>query len=376
MLLGAAALALSLVAGNTTQAASKKVARSLEATAFDEYGEFNGPAYILVSISSPVFETPFIQQLNGKVINQADEMGSTMALVRTGTVIGNATIEESRFEGDNLINVDLEGASINGHSITFIGGFRTSSDGVFHVLTPSPEFANPIPQDVQEAYFYASRKFLDPDFGLPTFPTTVELAAFIVQFGGADGGEADVDINVVAQSLFVGDMTAVCASPCTFEGDLFGHEPSEDQFFFRGLIDDDNDTLRVDIGRNINFEIKPGSPHNPINLGSNGVEPIGIFTEKQGGNVVFDAPGEIDLTTIRVVVFDEFGFELASLPVDKTDVEDLDGDGCDDLIVHIRTQKLVEFIDFETTVTIHFRANTKAEGMEVAGVDSVVVVPN
>jgi hypothetical protein len=77
-----------------------------------------------------------------------------------------------------------------------------------------------------------------------------------------------------------------------------------------------------------------------------------------------------------VVVFDQFGFELTSLPVDKTDFEDLDGDLCDDIIVHVRTQALVEFIDFETTVTINFRANTKADGMEVSGSDTVVVVPS
>jgi hypothetical protein len=370
---GTVALTLSLVA--VTHAGSKKVTAALEASALEEYGPNDGPAYILVSISQPDFYTPYIGNLNGGVINQADEMGSTLALVRTGTVIGNGTIEESRFVGDNTIYVDLEGAMIDGHAVTFVGGFRTTADDTIHVLTPSPDFANPIPRAVQEAFFYASRKFMDPAYGLPQFPTTVELAAFIVRFGGADGGEAPVDVNVVAQSLFVPDMTAECASPCQFEGELFGHEPGEDQFFFRGLIDDDNDTLRVDIGRNIGFDIKPGNTSNPINLSSNGVEPIGIYSETLNGKVVFDAQNEIDPTTIRVIAFDEYGFELTSLPVDKYAYTDIDGDGVTDLLVHIRTQKLVDIVDFETTLTINFRANTKAEGMELAGFDSVRVVP-
>ena len=387
--LAAVALAIVVIPANSTHAGStKKIAKVLEAAAIEQFGDNDGPAFLLVSIADPLtglpeseFQTPFINQVNGRVLNEAHEMGSTVALIKTGYVIAGFEVETTRFEGDNSVPApDLGGAIIDGHQATFIGGFRTHGDGVIHVATPSPEDgpeANPIPVAVQEAYFNASRMFEqaqmlpegDPGH-LPAFPTTVELACFIYKFG-----MVDVDVNEVMQSLFVGDMSMECGSPCLAEGDLFGHQPSPAILFFRGLFDDDDDTLKLDIGRRITFDIKPGNSTNPLNLGSEGVVPTGIFSEADGTRLLFDAAGEIDVTTIRAVVFDSKGFELASIPVDKTSVTDLDDDGNDDLMVHFRTQLLVDLIDFEQTVTVNFRANTQAEGMELSGSSDIRVVP-
>ena len=386
-----AVLALALLfilSATTTHAGSKKVARALDAAAIEQFGENDGPAFLMVSISNPLFQKPFISKFNGSVIKSAAEMGSTMTLVQTGFVISAPTIQEVRFQGDSPITVDLGEAIADGHAATFIGGVRTTGDGILHVVTPTPDEVNTIPPDVQAAYFFASRKFEEAlalgaqgaslaQGGLSELPTTVELAAFIVLFGGEDGGAANVDINVVMETLLPTppDMTMACFNPCVAEGDLFGHEPdSIPLFFFLGLFDGEG-KFKFDLGRNIGFDIKPNNSINPINLGSEGVVPTGIFTEKVDGQVVFDAPGEIDVTTIRAVVFDDQGFELASIPVDKTSVEDLNGDGCDDLKVHFRTQLLVGLIDFEQTVTISFRCNTQAEGMELAGSDTIRIVP-
>jgi hypothetical protein len=380
------ALALFFVAASTTYAASKKVAQALQAAAIEQFGANDGPAYLMVSISSPTFDKPFIANLNGSVINSAHEMGSTLALIKTGYVTSAPTLPEVRFTGDSPITVDLGGAFIDGHAATFVGGVRTTGDGTLHVLTPTPDFINPIAPDVQAAYFWASRKFEEglmkgqngfslSQGGLSAQPTIVELAVFIVLFGGEDGGAAAVDVNDV-MDMIIGDMVMDCGSPCLGEGNLFGHQPDEDPLlFFRGLFDDDDDSLKLDIGRDIGFDIKPGNDTNPLNLGSEGVVPTAIYTEKLDGQIVFDAPGEIDVTTIRAIVFDEFGFELASIPVDKTAVQDIDLDGCDDLIVHFKTQLLVDLIDFEQTVTISFRCNTGAEGMELAGSDDIRIVP-
>ena len=165
----------------------------------------------------------------------------------------------------------------------------------------------------------------------------------------------------------------ISSSSVPFQVGVFKEAAGSNPSFSQRLFDDGE--FKFDLGRNIGFDIKPNNSINPINLGSEGVVPTGIFTEKVDGQVVFDAPGEIDVTTIRAVVFDSLGFELASIPVDKTSVADLNGDGCDDLKVHFRTQLLVDLIDFEQTVTISFRCNTQAEGMELAGSDTIRIVP-
>jgi hypothetical protein len=376
-----AALALLLIlAANVTHAASKKVSNQLEGAALEQFGENDGPAYLIVSMSSPVFETPYIERVNGSVMNGADEMGSTVALIKTGYVVAGFDLATTRFEGDSPITADLGGAFIDGHQATFIGGFRTFGDDVIHVMTPSPEEgpgANPIPSAVQVAYFNASRMFEEAlaigpgqPGGLSEFPTTVELACFIYEYGGVE-----VDVNEIMTSLFVGDMIMDCGSPCVAEGELFGHEPTESLLFFRGLFDDDNDSLKLDIGRRIGIDIKPHSSENPLNLGSEGVLPVAIFTERSGDRILFNAPAEIDVTTIRAVIYDRYGFELASVPVEKTSVQDVDGNGDADLLVHFRTQVLVGLIDFEQTVTIDFRANTLAQGMNLSGADDIRVVP-
>ncbi len=226
----AVAVALLFIAASTTQAGSKKVARALDAAAIEQFGENDGPAFLMVSISDPLFLKPFIPNFNGSVINSADELGSTMALVQTGFVISAPTIQEVRFQGDSPISVDLDQAIADGHAATFIGGVRTTGDGILHVVTPTPDNVNPIPPDVQAAYFWASRKFEEAlalgaqgaslaQGGLSALPTTVELAAFIVLFGGEDGGAANVDINVVMETLLPTppDMTMVCFNPCVAE---------------------------------------------------------------------------------------------------------------------------------------------------------------
>ena len=71
----------------STQAGSKKIARALEAAALEDYGPNDGPAYLIVSVNSPGFVYPQIDRFNGSVINSAEEMGSEVWLIRTGTMI-------------------------------------------------------------------------------------------------------------------------------------------------------------------------------------------------------------------------------------------------------------------------------------------------
>lgn len=76
----------------------------------------------------------------------------------------------------------------------------------------------------------------------------------------------------------------------------------------------------------VTIDIKPGSDTNPINLGSNGVIPVAILTDGD-----FDA-ANVDPDTVL------FGPDEAQ-PVQSA-IEDVDGDGDLDMILHFRTQEV------------------------------------
>lgn len=75
------------------------------------------------------------------------------------------------------------------------------------------------------------------------------------------------------------------------------------------------------------LDIKPGSDTNPVNPGSRGVIPVAILTTDS-----FDAV-TVDPTTVR------FGRNGSEAAVEHSALEDVDGDGRLDLILHFRTQR-------------------------------------
>ena len=76
------------------------------------------------------------------------------------------------------------------------------------------------------------------------------------------------------------------------------------------------------------IDIKPGSYPNSINLKSKGVLPVAILTTDDFDTANVD-PG--------TVVFGSIGPESGATPV-KYALEDVDGDGDIDMILHFRTQ--------------------------------------
>ena len=75
-------------------------------------------------------------------------------------------------------------------------------------------------------------------------------------------------------------------------------------------------------------DLKPGSDENPVNPRSNGVVAVAVLSGPQ-----FDA-SQIDPTTVR---FGVTGAEAAPL---RSHVEDVDGDGRLDMVLHFRTRAL------------------------------------
>lgn len=76
----------------------------------------------------------------------------------------------------------------------------------------------------------------------------------------------------------------------------------------------------------VTIDIKPGSSRNPINVRSRGVIPVAILT-----TATFDAT-TVDPDTVR------FGPGMAEETHGRGHIEDVDGDGDDDLLLHFSTQ--------------------------------------
>ncbi|MFC2011354.1 right-handed parallel beta-helix repeat-containing protein [Chloroflexota bacterium] len=108
----------------------------------------------------------------------------------------------------------------------------------------------------------------------------------------------------------------------------------------------------------VKVDIKPGSDPNSINLRSKGVIPVAILTAND-----FDA-SDIDPDTVA------FGPSEA-VPTHFA-IEDVDGDGDDDMILHFETQEVgLSVDDTEATIT-----GQTLDGISIEGADTVRITPN
>jgi len=386
-----AVVAAMFAVATRSEAGSRKIAKELNAAAIEVYGENDGPGYLIAGLA-PTFQYPYISNFNS-MRNDAESMGSEIWLIRNGVIVAAEEPELVRFVGDDPISVvgDFADAIQSGFESTFLGSYREPLSGVAHVVTPTPEFMNSIPHDVQEACANASRMFDEAllmgqlgmtvsQGGITTPTTTVALATFIKLYGGPGGTQSDVDVNDILEHLFVPDIVMSCNSPCVAEGDLFGHEPTDDLFFYTSRLDSQNGktTVQLFVGRKGVADFKPNSDNNVINLGANGVEPIALLTETNAdGDVVFDPVNELDRDTIVATAYDKDGFPIAELQVDvdKSTVGYFDGDDTLDLQIFFKTAELAEIIEVEQVITINIVGYTKVGNMPVKFADTAKVVP-
>ena len=113
----------------------------------------------------------------------------------------------------------------------------------------------------------------------------------------------------------------------------------------------------------VQIDIKPGSDPNPINPGSNGVIPVAILTTDSFDASTVD-PGTVTLAGAEVAVRGKSEKSMARL-------EDVDGDGDDDLLLQVETQS-DDALWESGTVTL---LGKTYDGQAIEGTDSVVIVP-
>lgn len=115
----------------------------------------------------------------------------------------------------------------------------------------------------------------------------------------------------------------------------------------------------------VEIDIKPGSDPNSINLCSNGAVPVAIL-----GSDTLDV-NDIDSDTLRLA-------EATVKVVGKKDpqtlcsVEDVNGDGYDDLVCHFITTELASVLDgTSTSATV---TGELFNGIQIQGSDSIIIV--
>ncbi len=105
-------------------------------------------------------------------------------------------------------------------------------------------------------------------------------------------------------------------------------------------------------------DVKPGSDTNPINIKSNGLIPVAVLTTAS-----LDA-SKINPSSVR---FGPTGTEAA--PAVPPSLEDVDGDGSLDLVLHFKTQDT----GFKTSDTQAVLTGTTTSGIAFIGTDTVHV---
>ncbi len=119
------------------------------------------------------------------------------------------------------------------------------------------------------------------------------------------------------------------------------------------------DILTVTVNGEVYIDIKPGSYPNSINPGSNGVISVAILTTDD-----FDA-STVDVTTVQ------FGPDGAEQCKRKAAIEDVDGDGNLDMVLHFKVKETgIQAGDTDATLT-----GQTYDGVSIEGTDSIRTVP-
>jgi hypothetical protein len=169
---------------------------------------------------------------------------------------------------------------------------------------------------------------------------------------GTDGGSR-IAVDTAGQAYVTGQTnTAGSGFPGTAASSIQGTNAGD----YDGFV------TKIQFVIPVNIDIKPGSFPNSINLGSNGTVPVAIH-----GSATFDA-SQIDPLTVTLA---DAKAKLKGKGTPVASLQDVNGDGFLDLVVHVSTSALVlNANDTEATVQ-----GTTMGGDSFSGKDSVRIVP-
>lgn len=306
------------------------------------------------------------------------ETGSQIILVDIGTFIASDSPEGTTFEPAALEGVAFPESveSLNallGNAATVFGTIETrveEGDGERHMFTPVPD---PIPQEIQDAVHQASTypvidledSFVSLQELLQTnpFPTTLDVANAISTFLPIVNEAPSHTPGEVLEHVFATTETLQRSGDgptlsVTSEGEMFPHDPDAPTLVFSLSLNGDGDLTSV-FGEPISIDVKPESDTNPVNLKKKGSLPVALLSDED-----FDA-ADVDTDTVT----------MGGVPSDHCDLEDVDGDGDDDLVCHFDVPSLVEaFLDVDVDEV--FVVAELTDGTFVAGGDVVDTFEN
>ncbi len=124
------------------------------------------------------------------------------------------------------------------------------------------------------------------------------------------------------------------------------------------------------VPRIVRIDVKPGSDPNSINLNGNGVVAVAIF-----GEPGFDV-NDIDVGNVAFGVDPRFD-DLHGVPVHSGHIEDVDGDGIEDMVLHFREADLGidTTLPGETVLFLHLKGQL-TDGTNFRSKDEVRITPS
>jgi hypothetical protein len=309
-----------------------------------------GPLYLIVSVPDE-FSIDF-----GGDGEFGDAQGSDCIVVNLGYVVGG----EAALDAAAVIGAiapfalgDVTFDSLEGNQVTVIGSYAVPhpvEGDEPHVVNTSTD---DVPFDVQFALYDSTRNGAIDALG--PFTNTLDVV-------NAVSGDFSVDGQDVYDAVFTTDQVFSLGNGIlSTEGELFPHVPSTAAPLFRFETsleqDDDGDVVvTTDVCRIVGVDVKPNASPNLLKISTKkGAMKVAFLTDG-----FFDA-ADVDPTTARI----------GSVGPTWDKMQDVDGDGDDDLVLKFKVKDLVEagVVD-DCTTEVTLRADL-VDGTCVTGTDAV-----